>query len=129
MITGLAIVVPNISSGFGTTQLKTVARDFVSALRYARGQALISQQQIRVLIDLDNNTYQVSSRDKVFKVPDEINVSLVTAQSELNGSGQGSIRFFPDGSSTGGRITIGEEDNQWLVDINWLTGHVHLSNE
>jgi general secretion pathway protein H len=129
MIIGLGIVIPNISSGFGSTQLKGVARDFASALRYARGQALISHQQTLVTIDLDNKTYQVSNRKKIFQIPDEIKLKLLTAQSELNGDGVGSIRFFPDGSSTGGRITLESNEIQWLVDINWLTGHIQILDE
>ena len=129
MIAGVAIVGPNISSGRGTMQIKSAARDIASALRYARGQALISQQQVLLTIDLENNTYKVSSRGKLFHVPEEITLTLVTAQSEKTGEDEGSIRFFPDGSSTGGRVTLERDDNQWLVDINWLTGHVELINE
>ena len=129
MIAGVAIVGPNISSGRGTMQIKSAARDIASALRYARGQALISQQQILLTIDLENNTYKVSSRDKLFHVPEGITLTLVPAQSEKTGEDKGSIRFFPDGSSTGGRVTLERDDNQWLIDINWLTGHIELINE
>ena len=129
MIAGLAIVAPNLSSGHGTTQIKGAARDLVSALRYARGQALISHEQTLITLDLENNSYQVSNRNKQFKIPEEIAVTLVTAQSEMTGEGIGNIRFFPDGSSTGGRVTLESGEIKWLVDINWLTGHVEILDE
>jgi len=129
MIAGLAVVAPNISSGQATTQIKTAGRDLVSALRFARGEALISQQQMVLTLDLGDNSYKVSKRDKRFTIPEDIKVTLVTAQSELSGDEIGSIRFFPDGSSTGGRITLEKGENRWLVDVNWLTGHVELSVE
>lgn len=129
MIIGLALVVPNVSTGIDSTNMKSAARDLVSALRYARGQALISQQQTLLTIDLDNNTYLISSRDKIYTVPEAIEIALVTAQTEQLGEGQGSIRFFPDGSSTGGKITLAVADNQWQVYINWLTGDIQMSHE
>ncbi len=130
MIAGAALVGPHISAGRETSQLKAAARDLASALRYARGQSLISQKEVYVSIDLDENEYRLSSRDKVYKVAEDIDISLVTAQSEQTGEGQGNIRFFPDGSSTGGRITLmGNNEVEWLVDINWLTGHVQIIDE
>jgi general secretion pathway protein H len=129
MIAGAALVGPNISSGRGSSQIKAAARDFASALRYARGQSIISHEEVFVSLDLDNNEYQLSNREKIYQVNEEIEISLVTAQSEQTGEGQGNIRFFPDGSSTGGRITLASGDNEWLVDVNWLTGHVQLINE
>ncbi len=130
MIAGAALVGPHISAGRETSQLKAAARDLASALRYARGQSLISQKEVYVSIDLDSNEYQLSARDKVYKIAEDIDISLVTAQSEQTGEGQGNIRFFPDGSSTGGRITLkGSNDNEWLVDVNWLTGHVQILDE
>lgn len=129
MVAGVALVGPNISSGSASSQIKAAARDFASALRYARGQSIISHQEIFVSLDLDNNEYRLSNRDKVYQVGDEIEISLVTAQSEQTGEGQGNIRFFPDGSSTGGRITLAIGENKWLVDVNWLTGYVQLINE
>jgi general secretion pathway protein H len=129
MIMGVAIVAPNFSSGRDSSQIKAAARDFASALRYARGQSLISQKEVFVSIDLDDNKYQINTRNKVFQIAEDIEISLVTAQSEQTGEGQGNIRFFPDGSSTGGRVTLAIGENEWLVDVNWLTGYVQIINE
>jgi general secretion pathway protein H len=51
-------------------------------------------------------------------------ISLVTARSELDTDRVGKIRFFPDGTSTGGRITLARGERKYGVDINWLTGQV-----
>ncbi|MEF3076591.1 GspH/FimT family pseudopilin [Methylobacter sp. Wu1] len=128
IILGFSIVAFNLSSGRESTQLRAAARDIVSALRYARGQALLSHQQTTVALDLGDNSYQVSGRDKVFTIPESIDLSLVTAQDELTGEGQGNIRFFADGSSTGGRVTLEWGGSKWRIDINWLTGQVELED-
>ena len=39
---------------------------------------------------------------------------------------QGSIRFFPDGGSNGGRITVASGERKYEVDVDWLTGRVAI---
>ena len=100
----------------------------VSALRFARGQALISHHETTVSLDLTNNNYTVSKRDKIYPIRKNIGITIVTAESELNGEGVGNIRFFADGSSTGGRITLKHGKTAWQIDINWLTGQIELDD-
>ena len=127
VVLGFSVVGINLSSGNDATELKVAARDIVSALRFARGQALISHQETTVTLDLADNTYTVSSRDRIYSIPKAIDVTVVTAQSELT-EGSASIRFFADGSSTGGRITLELGKATWQIDINWLTGQIELND-
>lgn len=129
VIIGFAAIGLNISSGNDATKLQSAARDMVSALRFAKGQALISHKETTIDIDLNENTYAVSDRDKVFIIPDTIALTVVTAQEELTGKGLASIRFFPDGSSSGGRIKLEMNSAIWQIDINWLTGQIELENK
>jgi general secretion pathway protein H len=128
-VLGFSAIGINLSSGNNATEIKAAARDIVSALRYARGQALISHQDTTLTLDLVKNSYTVSSRNKVYPIPKAIKITVVTAQSEITGQGLGNIRFFPDGSSTGGRITLERGKVGWQIDINWLTGQIELENK
>ena len=128
MILGFSIVGINLSSGNGSAAIKVAARDMVSALRYTRGQALITHQEAILSIDLAENSYTVSDRAKHYPIPKSISLTVVTAQSELSGDGIGNIRFFPDGSSTGGRITLEQGKIASEININWLTGQIKLNN-
>jgi general secretion pathway protein H len=56
-------------------------------------------------------------------------LTVVTAQEELSGDGVASIRFYPDGSSTGGRIKLEKNGTNWQIDINWLTGQIELEKK
>lgn len=128
VIIGFAAISIGISSGHDTAEIKAAARDVLSALRFARGEALMAHEETTVDFDLENNTYTVSHRDKVYDIPEEVSLTVVTAQSELTGQGMGSIRFFADGSSTGGRVTLERETAKWQIDINWLTGAAELND-
>ncbi len=128
VILGFAAIGISISSGHDSTAIKTTARDIVSALRFARGEALMSHEETTITFDLENNSYTVSERERVYEIPEGVAVTVVTAQSELTGQGLGSIRFFPDGSSTGGRVTLEGKTAKWQIDINWLTGAAELND-
>lgn len=125
-VLGFAAISSNISSGNQSTKLQAAARDIASALRYAHGQALMSRQTVSVVINLDDNSYRVSNRDKIYELPTEIDVSLTVAEEEL-AEGDGGIRFFNDGSSTGGRISLEWGNQRRQIDVNWITGEVTLS--
>jgi general secretion pathway protein H len=118
----------SLSSGNDATTIKSAARDMISALRYARGQALMLGDETTVTIDFAENTYQISTRNKIYHIPKKIHVTLVTAQSEFSGEGQANIRFFGDGSSTGGRVTLELDQWVWRININWLTGLIDLAD-
>ena len=127
MVLGFAVVGINLSSGNDATKLKVVARDMVSALRFARGEALISHEEMTVTINLEQKNYTVSKRNKVYPIPKTVAVKVVTAKSQITSNELASIRFFPDGSSTGGRVTFSQGKMAWKIDINWLSGQIDLN--
>ncbi|MDQ7089312.1 MAG: GspH/FimT family pseudopilin [Methylococcales bacterium] len=129
MILGISLVGPNISSGSDRASLKAASRDLKSALRYARGQALISQQEITLSLDLATNQYKINSRhQKNYQLSPTIEITLRTAQSDIQSDQRGNIRFFPDGSSTGGSIILSQAKFGIEVSINWLTGHIEIND-
>ena len=108
------------------TQLKGAARQIASALKYARGHAVVTQQEARFILDVDERWFEVSGRGKRVELPEELEYRLFTAQAELIGRGLGAVRFYPDGGSTGGRITLAYGEREYHVDIDWMTGHVKI---
>lgn len=126
-VLGFAALSINISSGDQATKLQAAAREIASALRYAHGQALITHVPTAVTINLDDNSYRIGNDGKIYRFAEQIDVSLVVAEDEFN-SGEGSIRFFNDGSSTGGRITLEWGMQIRRIDVNWITGEVSIGN-
>lgn len=129
MALAYAAVGINLSSGGDSTELKSTARDIASALRYARGQSLMTHQEHTVTFDLAENTYTITGKDQIYSIPQTIDLTLVTSQNELSERGVGGVRFFADGSSSGGRVTLERGGIAWKVDINWLTGLIELEEK
>lgn len=127
-VLGFAVVGSNISSGNQSTRLQAAARDIASALRYAHGQALMSRQPVSVAVNLAENSYRISNRNKIYHLDERIEISLTVAEEELDKGQEGSIRFFGDGSSTGGRIVLEWGNQLRRIDVNWITGAVAITD-
>jgi general secretion pathway protein H len=124
-----AVAVPNVTPLLNRAQLTAATRDIASGLRYVRGQALSGAREATFELDVIHKAYRVSGRRKDFSLPDSVRLSLYTAEQEAGEEGVGSIRFFPDGSSTGGRVTLEAAGKRRQVDVNWLTGEVVVREE
>lgn len=121
-----AIVLPTLGGGVSTSELKSAAREVAAGLRYARGQAIVQRGEALLVIDIDARTFVVPPDPRVHRLPDKIDVKLFTAQSDLIGEKVGAIRFYPEGGSNGGRITLAAGTRKFDIDVDWLTGRVAI---
>jgi general secretion pathway protein H len=121
-----AIAVPILAPGVSNTDLKTAARKVAAGLRMARSDAVATRTDTRVLLDLEHRTFQIERDPRVHVLPREMQMKLFTAQSDLVNETTGAIRFYPDGGSNGGRVTLGAGDRKYEVDVDGLTGRVAI---
>lgn len=120
---GLAYITPNFGRALEGARFKAAVREVASGLRQARGIALSQGRESVFALDVAAHTYQIDGGDPQ-RLPQAIELGLHTAQSELRSPTQGYIRFFPDGSATGGRIVLRLGGLAKRIDVNWLTGRV-----
>jgi general secretion pathway protein H len=114
--------------GASIADLKAAARTLASGLRQAQSTAMATRRDALLTIDLDAREFQVTGIDSTRNLPKDLEISLYTAQQEVSSDKKGSIRFYPDGSSTGGRITLAVKERKYLVDVDWLTGRVSIGD-
>lgn len=124
----LTLVSVSFSKSMRSARIRGASRDLVAALRYTRGQAIVKGKQEVLTLSLDSNTYTAPSKHAV-KLPKDMNLTLTTADTEQTGSATGGIRFFPDGSSTGGHISVFQGQREWRVNVAWLTGDISLDEQ
>jgi len=123
-----AMVIPMFGSGVSSTALKSAARQVAAGLRLARSEAVATRHDTRLVLDLEHRTFQVEPDARIHALPRELEMKLYTAQSDLVSDRVGAIRFFPDGGSNGGRITLASGERKYDVDIDWLTGRVAIND-
>jgi general secretion pathway protein H len=107
--------------------LKAAARSVASGLRTAQSTALATRRDALLTIDMESREYIATGENSVHRLPSNIDLKLYTAQTEVTSEHSGSIRFYPDGSSTGGRVTVESGERKYLVDVDWLTGRVAIN--
>lgn len=121
-----ALVPPLLGAGATGTELKAAARQLAAGLRKARSEAIARKHEATLLMDIENRRFQVTGDPRVYHLPSKLGIEVYAAQSESATETMGAIRFYPDGSSTGGRITVSANDRKYAVNVNWLTGQVTI---
>jgi len=122
----LILVIP--ARGATSADLKAAARSLAAGLRQAQTIAMATKRDTALTLDLDTREFTVTGDATIRQVSKELDVKLFTAQSEVTSEKRGAIRFYPDGSSTGGRITVASGERKYLVDVDWLTGRVAIKD-
>jgi len=126
MALGAALVIPTFGSGVSNTELKGAARDLAAGMRLARSEAVATRQETLVTLDLEGRKFTVAKDPRTHDLPKAAEFKLFTAQSDLVNDKVGAIRFFPDGGSNGGRVTLASGERKYEVDVDWLTGRVAI---
>jgi general secretion pathway protein H len=95
-------------------------RAVAAAFREGRREAIRANIEIPVIIDLDARTVRVGVEQYPTQLSRRLRLSLLAGRSEPIGGGAGQIRFFPDGTSTGGRVTLTTSGSRHSVAVDWL---------
>lgn len=131
IMTLMVSLVPPLLSGVGlTTEVRGATRQLAAGLRAARSEAVTRQRPAALTVDLEQRRFTVDGRSGSVALPneDDVAIRLYTAQSELVDAKRGSIRFFPDGTSTGGYVALNEGKVEYRVKVDWLTGRIRIED-
>jgi general secretion pathway protein H len=121
-----SVVMPMFGAPVSTSELRATAREIAAGLRLAQSEAVSQRRQTFLVLDVAGKRFKVDNDPHEHKLPSKIELKLFTAQNDLVNESVGSIRFFPDGGSNGGRITVAAGERKFDVDIDWLTGRVAI---
>ena len=116
---------PPWSRGLG---LRATASELAAGLRLARSEAILSNRPVVLDLDLAGHRYRVGTGTPRLLPPD-LSLELLTISGEALSAREGAIRFNPDGSSTGGRISLADGRRRIGVGVDWLTGRVRVADE
>jgi general secretion pathway protein H len=127
IISSIAVLVaPKLSGTLDSLNIKTLSRDMASSLRATR-QLAISRGQDRIwTLDLAQHAYQDGRGQKWVVFDKDINVFLTTVSKERISDSLANIRFFADGSASGGEVALTYQRLSYVVQVNWLTGRVKV---
>lgn len=105
---------------------RDLLRQIATELRSARSTAIKSGSDAVVTIDIDQRLVIFPGGDSKIRLSENTVIRLDVAVSETQGSSQGAIRFFKDGSSTGGTIELERGNARKIIEVDWLSGRVQV---
>jgi general secretion pathway protein H len=109
-------------------EVDVAARAIADALRQARSNAVLQNRDQLFALDVEEHVFRIAGQRAPVQMDREIEVTFQTARSEVMSETIGQIRFFPDGSATGGRIGLTLNGQQVEVLVDWLTGVVSVNH-
>jgi general secretion pathway protein H len=114
---------PLLSAGTEGVRLETASNELAAALRLTRSAAIMQNSEATLMIDVDKRVFGSSAvPPRPFAA--DIQAKLTYASGIHSAPSDGGFRFFPDGSSTGGDVTLSLRGKQVKLCIDWLTGVV-----
>lgn len=109
---------------YDTMQYRSTVREMLSDLKAARLQAVRRGQPTIFTVDLDAHRFGVGS-EPARVIPAKLKVRAIVADTEIDADGRAGIRFYGDGSATGGSIELERPGGDGLrLRVDWLLGRV-----
>jgi general secretion pathway protein H len=123
-----AAVSVSVTQGLAGARVRAASGELAAALRATRAQAIVQGRAQSFELDVRDASYR-GADGRTVALPAGMRVSITSAREDQPDAHTGRIRFFPDGSSTGGHIVLTRGARRWRIDVAWLTGAVGVGDE
>src|SRR5215470_2274338 len=120
----VAVAMPFLPAPSESLRLRTTARELTSALRFTRASAITRGSELTLAVDVERRTFE-SPVVPLRSFGRDILVQMNVAAPERSTPSRGGFRFFADGSSTGGELTLRLRAMEERICVNWLTGEAY----
>lgn len=114
--------------GGGGMELRTAARGVARDLRTLKQQAVRRQTAMSILVKTTEGQALVGDETSTLKLPTDLNLSYDPGPAAIVDQPSNRLIFFPDGSSTGGSITLRRGSTAIRVRIAELDGEVKVND-
>lgn len=121
----LAVTLPTLRDQRNRVRLQPLAAQLITDLKRARTAAMTAGKPATFIVEPATHSYRVEGVTRSTILPAAAALSLTVSTEGLRPSPAGRVIFYPDGSSTGGRLSLGDGSGRSVVlTIQWLTGAI-----
>src|SRR5262245_25397578 len=126
MALGLAVVFPYFNASRAGYQLRAAAYDVATQLRDARAAAQARNLDQAFIIDVGNRRTWIEGGAAPRVLSPRLAVDVEVPGGEQLAADLVRVRFFADGSASGGKLTARDGARRATITVNWLTGDVRI---
>jgi general secretion pathway protein H len=119
----IAVALPHLPRGAEAAVVRAAAASVADGLRESRGLAIRGNRPVLFSLDVAARRWVVQG-GRSGDLSQDLALALETDRRLLQSREAGAIRFFGDGSATGGRIVLSSGGVRATVTVDWLTGRV-----
>lgn len=122
----LIVAAPSLmSGGKGRVDARAAAYSVANDLRAARSQAIAADGEVAVVFDLAENVYGAGEGAPMHKLAPGLTLEFQALDDRGDGTSP-RIRFFPDGSASGGEVRVATQDRAYRITVQTLSGRVSV---
>jgi general secretion pathway protein H len=116
---------------FDTMQYRDAVRKLSNAASTARYQAITKGKPVDLVMEPEAGRFQIklagqaTAAGEMSSLGGDLEFSMISAREVSPGRGLAAIRFYPDGGSTGGSISVQRSNGNGVrLRVDWLLGRV-----
>jgi general secretion pathway protein H len=121
------IAFPSATSSRRGLTADAAALNFASALRIARAEAIRSNREQMLVLNVARRSYSAAGLRVARAIPTDVAVSYEIPPAEQSTDATAAVRFRPDGSSSGGTFRFAAHRKSASVAVDWLTGTARVA--
>lgn len=112
-----------VARAYDSMQYRATVKHFIVGLKLARNEAMRSGHGTAFNVNIEARRFGIGQQLND-EIPEKLAVRMMVADKELSQQ-QGGVRFFPDGSSTGGAFEIVRSSGGGIrIEVDWLLGRL-----
>jgi general secretion pathway protein H len=119
-----ALVFPALVPATGRAQLQAVTMNIAGLLKADRNASLRQRREVVTQFDLARNEVRSGASARAVRLPADISLDLLTSSDGFSEASPTGVRFFSDGSSSGGALVLTRGQAGYEIRVNWFTGAV-----
>jgi general secretion pathway protein H len=123
-----AVLLPLFPRHTSRSRLQAYVLQTAALLKEDRNAAIRRGTGVATLVDAGGRLIRSGSSADIVRIPDDVQFEAVLPRTCNQREALSTIRFFPNGMSCGGAVTLARADIGYEVRINWLTGRVEIAS-
>jgi len=120
----VALAAVAIRPGSGPAAVRSDAREIAAGLRRVRAHAIATGQVSDYTLNLQTREQFVLEKNRLLRR--DIDIRATVAERFRQDNGVIGIRFYPNGASSGGEISLSAGAAQSTVQVDWISGRVTM---